>query len=55
MNAMNGTLMAVKQVEIPTDDSHNASRKKSMLDALEREIELLKGFQHPHIVEYLGE
>jgi mitogen-activated protein kinase kinase kinase len=54
MNATIGTLMAVKQVEIPKGDSHNESRKKSMLDALEREIELLKGLQHENIVEYLG-
>jgi mitogen-activated protein kinase kinase kinase len=54
MNAMTGTLMAVKQVEIPMGNSHNESRKKSMVDALEREIELLKGMQHEHIVEYLG-
>lgn len=53
MNAMNGTLMAVKQVEIPTDDSSNEARKRSMVDALEREIDFLKGLQHPNIVEYL--
>lgn len=52
MNAINGTLMAVKQVEIPTDDSSNEARKRSMVDALEREIEFLKGLQHPNIVEY---
>ncbi len=46
MNPMNGTLMAVKQVELPTGYSHNEERKKSMLDALEREIELLKVLQH---------
>lgn len=38
--------MAVKQVELPTGNSHNEERKKSMLDALEREIELLKELQH---------
>ena len=53
MNAVNGALMAVKQVEIPAGDSHNESRKKGMLEALEREIELLKGMQHENIVEYL--
>lgn len=46
MNPMNGSLMAVKQVELPTGHSHNEERKKSMLDALEREIELLKELQH---------
>lgn len=43
---MNGSLMAVKQVELPTGHSHNEERKKSMLDALEREIELLKVLRH---------
>ncbi len=46
MNPTSGSLMAVKQVELPTGHSHNEERKKSMLDALEREIELLKVLQH---------
>lgn len=54
MNAKNGLLMAVKQVEIPSGDSHNDKRKMSMLEALEREIELLKTMQHENIVQYLG-
>ncbi|KAL8279988.1 hypothetical protein RQP46_007569 [Phenoliferia psychrophenolica] len=53
MNPMSGSLMAVKQVELPTGNSHNEERKKSMLDALEREIELLKVLQHENIVQYL--
>ncbi|KAH8928119.1 Pkinase-domain-containing protein [Atractiella rhizophila] len=53
MNSTNGTLMAVKQVELPTGNSHNEERKKSMLEALEREIELLKELQHERIVQYL--
>lgn len=55
MNAKNGLLMAVKQVEIPSGDSHNDKRKMSMLEALEREIELLKTMQHENVVQYLGE
>ena len=55
MNAKNGLLMAVKQVELPSGDSGNEQRKKSMLEALEREIELLKTMQHENIVQYLGE
>lgn len=53
MNAKNGLLMAVKQVELPSGDSHSDQRKKSMLEALEREIELLKTMQHENIVQYL--
>ena len=55
MDAMHGLLMAVKQVELPTGSSQNEERKKSMLTALEREIELLKQLQHENIVQYLGE
>jgi mitogen-activated protein kinase kinase kinase len=51
MDATNGLLMAVKQVEVPTAASDE--RKKSMTDALEREIELLKDLQHENIVQYL--
>lgn len=46
--------MAVKQVSLPTGNSANEERKKSMLSALEREIDLLKQLQHEHIVQYLG-
>ncbi|KZT42049.1 Pkinase-domain-containing protein [Sistotremastrum suecicum HHB10207 ss-3] len=53
MDAQHGLLMAVKQVELPTGASQNEERKKSMLTALEREIELLKELQHDNIVQYL--
>ena len=53
MDASNGLLMAVKQVELPTGSAPNQERKKSMLRALEREIELLKDLQHENIVQYL--
>ncbi|KAJ6630840.1 hypothetical protein B0H10DRAFT_1774199 [Mycena sp. CBHHK59/15] len=53
MDASNGLLMAVKQVELPTGSAPNQERKKSMLSALEREIELLKDLQHENIVQYL--
>ncbi|CAE6433499.1 unnamed protein product [Rhizoctonia solani] len=53
MDAVHGLLMAVKQVELPTGSSQNEERKKSMLTALEREIELLKQLQHENIVQYL--
>lgn len=55
MDASNGLLMAVKQVELPTGSGPNQERKKSMLSALEREIELLKNLQHDNIVQYLCE
>ncbi|TFK29968.1 Pkinase-domain-containing protein [Coprinopsis marcescibilis] len=53
MDASNGLLMAVKQVELPQGTGPNQERKKSMLSALEREIELLKVLQHENIVQYL--
>lgn len=53
MDAQQGLLMAVKQVSLPTGNSANEERKKSMLSALEREIDLLKQLQHEHIVQYL--
>ncbi|KIL69785.1 hypothetical protein M378DRAFT_157021 [Amanita muscaria Koide BX008] len=53
MDAATGFLMAVKQVELPTGSGPNEDRKKSMLSALEREIELLKNLQHENIVQYL--
>ncbi|KAF7323000.1 STE11-like protein [Mycena chlorophos] len=53
MDAATGLLMAVKQVELPTGSAPNQERKKSMLSALEREIELLKDLQHVNIVQYL--
>jgi mitogen-activated protein kinase kinase kinase len=54
MDAHSGLLMAVKQVELPTGNARNEERKRSMVDALEREIELLKELQHENIVQYLG-
>ncbi|KAF8654130.1 hypothetical protein AX16_003661 [Volvariella volvacea WC 439] len=53
MDASNGLLMAVKQVELASATGPNYERKKSMLSALEREIELLKDLQHENIVQYL--
>ncbi|KAK4048312.1 ATP binding [Microbotryomycetes sp. JL201] len=53
MNTSSGSLMAVKQVELPTGNSHNEEKKKAMLEALQREIELLKTLQHENIVQYL--
>lgn len=54
MDAQSGLLMAVKQVELPSGDARNEEKKRNMVQALEREIELLKELQHENIVQYLG-
>lgn len=54
LNGLTGELMAVKQVETSGGNPAAEARKKSMLDALEREINLLKDLQHPNIVQYLA-
>lgn len=55
LHAITGELMAVKQVEMPSDTgSQLDNKKKGMVDALKREIGLLKDLQHPNIVQYLG-
>jgi mitogen-activated protein kinase kinase kinase len=53
LNSITGELMAVKQVEMPTSTKDD-SRKQSMIDALSREIALLKDLQHTNIVQYLS-
>lgn len=53
LNSLTGELMAVKQVEMPTSTKDDA-RKQSMVDALSREIALLRDLQHPNIVQYLS-
>ncbi|OLL21636.1 Protein kinase byr2 [Neolecta irregularis DAH-3] len=54
MNQISGELMAVKQVELPEQEVQGEQRKKTMLDALQHEIALLRELQHENIVQYLG-
>jgi mitogen-activated protein kinase kinase kinase len=56
LHAVTGELLAVKQVETPSPgaNSQSDSRKKSMIEALKREISLLRDLRHANIVQYLG-
>lgn len=55
LHAVTGELMAVKQVEVPSNsNSILDKRKESMVAALKREINLLRDLQHENIVQYLG-
>jgi len=53
MDSHSGLLMAVKQVEL--GKNRTSARTQGMVDALEREVELLKELQHDNIVQYLGQ
>lgn len=56
LHAVTGELLAVKQVEAPSPgaNSQTDTRKKSMIEALKREISLLRDLRHANIVQYLG-
>lgn len=55
LHAITGELMALKQVEMPSSSgSHLDAKKNNMVEALKREIGLLKELKHPNIVQYLG-
>ncbi|KAI9173136.1 mitogen-activated protein kinase kinase kinase [Blastocladiella emersonii ATCC 22665] len=49
-----GEMMAVKQVEVPAASGVMGKKHQSMLEALQREIELLRDLSHENIVHYLG-
>jgi mitogen-activated protein kinase kinase kinase len=55
LHAVTGELMAVKQVEMPTDTGTQLdAKKKMMIEALKHEIGLLRELKHENIVQYLG-
>ena len=55
LHAVTGELMAVKQVEVPSNSNSVLDKKKEgMVAALKREIDLLRDLQHQNIVQYLG-
>ena len=55
LHSITGELMAVKQVEMPSNTGNKLDiKKRGMVDALKREIGLLKELQHENIVQYLG-
>lgn len=55
LHAITGELMALKQVEMPSNSgTHLDTKKNNMVEALKREIGLLRELKHPNIVQYLG-
>lgn len=55
LHALTGELMALKQVEMPSSSgTHLDAKKNNMVEALKREIGLLRELKHPNIVQYLG-
>lgn len=55
LHSVTAELMAVKQVELPSTAGTAAdARKNNMVEALKREIALLREVEHDHIVKYLG-
>ncbi|KAL8913458.1 MAG: hypothetical protein Q9171_001751 [Xanthocarpia ochracea] len=55
LHSITGELMAVKQVEVPSNNVSTMDKKKeNMINALKREIDLLRDLQHQNIVQYLG-
>ncbi|THC99031.1 hypothetical protein EYZ11_001505 [Aspergillus tanneri] len=55
MNADNGEVLAVKQVEVnPRIAGQDKDRIKEMVAAMDQEIDTMQHLEHPNIVQYLG-
>ncbi|SMQ49929.1 unnamed protein product [Zymoseptoria tritici ST99CH_1A5] len=55
LHAVTAELMAVKQVEMPSNSGSTMdARKNNMIEALKHEITLLRDLKHTNIVQYLG-
>jgi mitogen-activated protein kinase kinase kinase len=55
LHAVTAELMAVKQVDMPSNSGAAMdSKKNTMIEALKHEITLLRDMKHPNIVQYLG-
>ncbi|KAF2162384.1 hypothetical protein M409DRAFT_27392 [Zasmidium cellare ATCC 36951] len=55
LHAVTAELMAVKQVEMPSNSGTTMDAKKNnMIEALKHEISLLRDLKHENIVQYLG-
>ncbi|KAF7983168.1 hypothetical protein HWV62_23400 [Athelia sp. TMB] len=56
LNATNGEMIAVKQVERPRPQASDDAEIKSVasIEALRSEIKTLKDLDHPNVVQYLG-
>ena len=55
LHAVTAELMAVKQVEMPSNSGTAMDAKKNnMIEALKHEISLLRDLKHENIVQYLG-
>jgi serine/threonine protein kinase len=56
MNNNTGNLIAIKSMNIPTLSSSSSDNRSCsvLLEDLRREINLMKSFNHPNIVRYLG-
>jgi hypothetical protein len=48
-------MIAVKQVDVPQSASDRQDRKQLLvMEALHSESDILRGLEHPNIVQYLG-